>query len=160
MSGYRPDPGEDGEAQFEPLGYGNRWFDRLEARRRRSLLIVAAFAVVGMLVFAVEHTQIVLNELGRIAIGMSGALIFHLGMINQLSAVGRASKENGLFKNPIGKNRYHLIGLGLVVLGGTILAQPWPVSLALPLVISVGIVFAADIFLILKAIRIEDRGKR
>ena len=53
MAGYRPDPEnpEDVSRQnFEYLGYGNRWFDLAEARRRRSLLVTAAFGVFGLLV--------------------------------------------------------------------------------------------------------------
>jgi hypothetical protein len=35
--------------QLEYFGYGDRWFDRMEARRRRGLVIVVAFGLVGAL---------------------------------------------------------------------------------------------------------------
>jgi hypothetical protein len=53
MAGYRPNPENEDDVNrrsFEYLGYGNRWFDRTEARRRRSLLITAAFGFIGLLV--------------------------------------------------------------------------------------------------------------
>jgi hypothetical protein len=39
----------DGGEDFEPLGYGNRWYDRLEKRRHLGLLFIGAFAATGLL---------------------------------------------------------------------------------------------------------------
>jgi allantoicase len=33
---------------FEPFGYGNRWFDRFETRRRRSMVVGAVVAVLAI----------------------------------------------------------------------------------------------------------------
>jgi len=38
---------------LEPFGYGNRWFDRLEAWRRSGTVIAVAFGIIMLVVVTV-----------------------------------------------------------------------------------------------------------
>jgi hypothetical protein len=40
---------------FEPLGYGHRWYDRIERRRHRGLMFVGAFAVIGFVAVCLSY---------------------------------------------------------------------------------------------------------
>jgi hypothetical protein len=40
---------------FEPFGYGNRRFDRIEARRRRSMVVGAVLALVAIFLIVLAN---------------------------------------------------------------------------------------------------------
>jgi hypothetical protein len=39
---------------FEPLGYGNRWYDRVVGRRLKSIEFIGVLIVAGMFIFVLN----------------------------------------------------------------------------------------------------------
>jgi O-antigen/teichoic acid export membrane protein len=97
--------------------------------------------------------------LTHVLIGVAATLFAHLGMVSQLSLVGRSYDATGGFRYPITKNRFHLIGLSLAVCGGVIVALPWPNSLTLLKVLTLGSFLLGDMFFVFKAVRSVEKPR-